>query len=139
MPIKKYLAIDYGTKRIGLATNYATLVEPLMVLENHLTATEPVVSQKTLAQIMQLCVEKEIAEIVLGLSESVMAQKTKLFARLLQSKISLPIHLVDETLSSQEVVARLQAAAASLKKRQGPIDHYAAALILENFLDDVLH
>lgn len=139
MSIKKYLAIDYGTKRIGLATNYATLVEPLMVLENHTSLSEPIVSQEALMQIIQLCAAKEIAAIVLGLSESVMAQKTKLFAKLLESKISLPIHLVDETLSSQEVVARLQMAAASLKKRQGPIDHYAAALILENFLDDVLH
>jgi RNase H-fold protein (predicted Holliday junction resolvase) len=57
----------------------------------------------------------------------------------LQTKLALPIHLVDETLSSQEVAERLEAAAASLKKRQGPIDHYAAALILEEFLDAVLH
>ncbi len=139
MPVKKYLAIDYGTKRIGLAVNFSYLVEPLFVLDNNLTRDEPIVSQIALESIAKLCREKAIEEIVLGLSEAVMAEKTQLFAGLLQTKLALPIHLVDETLSSQEVAERLEAAAASLKKRQGPIDHYAAALILEEFLDAVLH
>jgi RNase H-fold protein (predicted Holliday junction resolvase) len=75
MPVKKYLAIDYGTKRIGLAVNFSYLVEPLFVLDNNLTRDEPIVSQIALESIAKLCREKAIEEIVLGLSEAVMQKK----------------------------------------------------------------
>lgn len=130
-----YLGIDYGTKRIGLALNAFKLAEPLFVLENQITPEKPIVSDDALSKIAALCQEKKIEQIVLGISEAQMAEKIRIFANLLKEKIDLPIVLMDETLSSYEVGSRMKEAGFSLKKRQGPIDHYSAALILEDYLE----
>lgn len=133
--MKNFLSIDYGTKRIGLAVNLASLVEPLLVIENQTNQQQPVASEVALAQIVKICQERKIEKIILGYSEAETAEKTKLFAEMLYKKIDLPIIFVDETLSSYEVDQRMKEANFSLKKRQGPIDHYSAAIILENYLD----
>ncbi len=133
--MENFLSIDYGTKRIGLAVNVAKLAEPLLVLENQIGAENSIASDLVLNQIAKICAERKIDRIILGLSEALMAEKIKEFAKLLQVKIDLPITLVDETLSSHEVERRMQDASFKLKKRQGPTDHFAAALILEDFLE----
>jgi len=133
--MEKFLGIDYGTKRIGLAINIASLVEPLVVLKNQINKDQLIANESVIAQIAEICKEHKIEKIVLGYSEAQMADKTKLFAQLLQDKIHLPVIFSDETLSSYEVGQKMKEASFSLKKRQGPIDHYAAAIILENFLE----
>ncbi len=133
--MKNFLGIDYGTKRIGLAYNILSLVEPLLVLANQISKENPIASTESLTEIMKICQEKKIDEIVLGLSEADMAHKIKLFAQILRTKTNLPVTLIDETLSSYEVGQRMKEAGFKLKKRQGSIDHFAAALILENFLE----
>lgn len=135
--MKNFLSIDYGTKRIGLAFNVATLAEPLLVLDNQLNKDQTIVSDVALEAIAKICSERKIDEIVLGLSEAEMALKIQAFAEILRAKLSLPVALVDETLSSHEVGRRMKEASFSLKKRQGPIDHYSAALILEDFLENL--
>lgn len=135
--MKNFLSIDYGTKRIGLAFNVATLAEPLLVLDNQLNKDQAIVSDIALEAIAKICSERKIDEIVLGLSEAEMALKIQAFAEILRAKLSLPVTLVDETLSSHEVGRRMKEASFSLKKRQGPIDHYSAALILEDFLENL--
>ncbi len=124
--MKNFLSIDYGTKSIGLAYNVFSLVEPLIVLD----ATD-----NPLEKIAKICAEKKIDQIVLGLSEAEMANKIQAFAVLLEQKTQLPVHLMDETLSSHEVGKRMKEAGFKLKKRQGAIDHYSAAIILEDFLE----
>lgn len=133
--MKNFLGIDYGTKRIGLAINVASLVEPLLVLDNQVNADQPIADPALISQIGKICLEQKIDTIVLGYSEAQMAEKTKVFAQMLKDSINLPIVFADETLSSHEVGRRMKEAAFSLKKRQGPIDHYAAALILEDYLE----
>lgn len=120
----KTLAIDYGTKRVGIAISYASLAEPLLILDNdgHLF--------KNISQLIQ---NHQAKQIVVGLSENEMAEKTRRFALLLQEKTRLPIYFNDETLSSYQVHEFLKLH--RLKERQGPIDHFAAAVILQNFLD----
>ena len=133
--MKNFLGIDYGTKRIGLAYNVLSLVEPLMVIDNQISDDNPVASDQSLSAIAQICQDRRIEQIVLGLSEAEMALKIKVFAKLLEEKIGLTVVLMDETLSSHEVGRRMKEAGFKLKKRQGPIDHFAAALILEDFLE----
>jgi len=133
--MEKFLGIDYGTKRIGLAINIASLVEPLVVLENQVNKDQLIANKSVIDQIAEVCKEQKIEKIILGYSEAQMADKTKLFAQLLKDKIHLPVIFSDETLSSYEVGQKMKEASFSLKKRQGPIDHYAAAIILENFLE----
>jgi RNase H-fold protein (predicted Holliday junction resolvase) len=64
-----------------------------------------------------------------------MAQKTKEFSQELKKNTSLPIEFTDETLSSKNVHQKLATSAMKLKKRQGSIDHYAAADFLQEWLD----
>jgi putative transcription antitermination factor YqgF len=135
--MKNFLSIDYGTKRIGLAFNVATLAEPLLVLDNQLSNQQDIVTDQAVEEIIKICAERKINEIVLGLSEAQMAVKIQAFAKILQARLALPVTLVDETLSSHEVKRRMAEASFSLKKRQGPIDHYSAALILEDFLENL--
>ena len=121
----KVLSLDYGTKRIGVAVSYASLAQPLTILPN---------DAHLIAAIMDLIDQHHIQQIVVGLSENEMAKKTQEFVRQLQLATSLPIIFIDETLTSFQVHEWLKTASA--KKRREPIDHYAAAVILENFLHE---
>lgn len=125
MKIPKILAIDYGTVRVGIAISMHTLADPLVILPNneHLFNT-----------IILLCTEHDIDIILIGISENIMALKTKEFAHELSKQTALPIEFVDETLSSHSVHAKLKTAKKS--KRSGDIDHYAAAEFLQIWLDE---
>ena len=133
--MKNILGIDYGTKRIGLAVNIGSFAEPLTILPNQTDQKNPVVSEETLDKLLEILESRKIDQIVLGISEKEMAEKIKEFALILGEKTDIPLDLMDETLSSQEVSQKMKEAKFSLKKRKGPIDHYAAALILEEWLD----
>lgn len=119
----KTLAIDYGTKRVGTAISYASLAQPWKIIENN---------PHLITQLQQIIAEQNIKQIVVGVSENVMAEKTREFVQQLKAAVTLPIQLEDETLTSYQVHEFLKSHPA--KKRQGPIDHLAAAVILERFL-----
>jgi putative Holliday junction resolvase len=119
------LAIDYGTRRIGLAWSQVGLAEPLKVIANDPGAIE---------EITQICHQKGVKLILVGLSEGRMAQKTKKFVQQLKAELEAPIKLTDETLSTQEARQKLVKAQAKQKKRKGPVDHFAAASFLQNWL-----
>ncbi len=121
----KILGIDYGTKRVGLALSYASLAEPLFILPN---------DAQLLEKLLEVIDKYKIEQLVLGLSENKMADKTKAFAQTLKKKINLPLYFYDETLSSHQVKEYLREQRLTSDKR--PIDHLAAAVILQNFLDD---
>ncbi len=122
--VDKILAIDFGTKRIGLAVNHHKLAVPVRIIEYKDQA-------QAIKAIAGICQQRSITQIVIGLSEQKMAEKTRQFGQDLASTVSADIEYFDETLSSAEVKKRLQ-----LKKKPLPkyIDHYAAAYILEEWL-----
>lgn len=123
---KRILAIDFGTVRIGIAVSRGTLAEPLLILPNN---------EQTFTQLKKLFIEEEIEEIVIGISENKMAELTEAFAIELKKITDLPVHFVDETLSSHSVHQKLRTAKKS--KREGDIDHYAAAEFLQEYLDTI--
>jgi putative Holliday junction resolvase len=120
-----YLCLDYGEKNIGIAFSTGTLAEPLVTID---TAT-------AIPTIVDLLGQYAINTIVIGISENIMADKTRAFARKLQAETDLPIDFHDETLTSQET--RLKVAQMGMKRsrREGKIDHLVAAAILEDYLD----
>lgn len=124
--MKKVLAIDYGTKRLGLAVNRAGLAEPLMIIES---------THQLWIQLIKVVDTEEIELILVGISENEMAKKTQIFVQELKEQLQLPVELIDETLSSQVVHHWLASSPMRLKKRQGPIDHYAAAVMLQEWLE----
>lgn len=133
----KTLGIDYGTKRIGLAISYGTLAEPFGIVANFShPKNDDIVSLEALNRLLVIIREEKIEKIVVGMSENTMAEKIQAFVRVLKSKIqNLPFEFFDETLSSYEAKKRLSMKGIKNNKKNGEKDHYAAAVILENFLD----
>ncbi|NCN87329.1 MAG: Holliday junction resolvase RuvX [Candidatus Pacebacteria bacterium] len=124
--IPKTLAIDFGTKRIGLAISIATLADPLKIIPNN---------EDTISEIKKVIKEESIKQILLGISEKEMADKTKLFAELLKKEIDLDIIFYDETLSSKETHIKINSSHMKKSKKRQPIDHYAASQFLQDWID----
>jgi putative holliday junction resolvase len=130
----RYLAIDYGLKRTGLAICDAaeTIASPYSVLQG----------QKDLVQrIGRVVASENIEAIVLGLplnmdgSEGPQARKVRAFARQLEAQIRIPVHLQDERLSSFGAEEKLEAIGLSRSKQRERLDALAAAEILHAFLE----
>lgn len=122
------LAVDYGRQRIGLAISRGTLAEPLTILD---------ANQQPLTQIAQICVTEGVQRLVVGVSENEMAQESRAFGEQLADATGLPVLYADETLSSKTVAQRLKESGASLHRRQQPIDDLAAAVFLQDWIDDL--
>lgn len=122
----KILAIDYGTKRIGLAINYLTLAEPYGIIQH----------SDTLLSDLQTIIDKEsIHQIIIGVSDREMAEQSRQFGAEVKQMTGMPVEFVDESYSSKKVHQRLREGGAKLSTRMGPIDHYAAAEMLQEWLD----
>ena len=120
----KTLAIDFGTKRIGLAVSFGTLAEPLEIIENN---------PQALDKIATICREQQIAQLLVGISEGEMAEKTQTFIKTLQAKIDLPLLMADETLTTKVAEDKLHEGTGTT--RHG-VDQYAAAVMLQEWLDE---
>ncbi len=130
----RYLAIDYGTKRTGLAICDAgeTLASPLAVIESN---------RKLLTKIAEIVEAENVEAIVLGLPlnmDGTEGPQTKLvlkFADQLQAHLSIPVYLHDERLSSFAAEEKLAPADLTRGKQKKRLDAVAAAEILEAFLE----
>ena len=130
----RYLGIDYGAKRTGLAVCDATqtIVSPLAVLDG----------QRDLAgRVSEIVASENIDAVVLGLplnmdgSEGPQAKQVLAFARELRDYIRAPVYLQDERLSSFGAEQKLQEMGLSRGKKRQRRDALAAAEILEAFLE----
>lgn len=130
----RYLAIDYGTKRTGLAICDAaeTIASPLAVLYGQ---------KELLNKIAEIAETENVEAIVLGLplnmtgSQSSQTKFVLKFAEQLKDHLSIPVHLQDERLSSFGAEEKLAPADFTRGKRKKRIDAVAAAEILEAFLE----
>jgi putative Holliday junction resolvase len=122
----RILGIDCGLARIGLALADDELAQPFGVIENN---------PRLMRKINEICQANKIEKIVIGLSEGKMAQKVKKFAQEVSQVIKLPVDFQDETLTSQEAVVKMIEAGKGKKYRQTKSDAFAAAIILQAYLD----
>lgn len=122
----KYLGIDYGLKKIGLAISEGLLASPWQVL--HISSRSD-----ALSKIKQLIKKEQIDTVVIGLPDSGIRAVILKFALELKKEIS--VELVDETLSSKSGQDRMLKLGVGKKKRAEE-DAYSAAEILQQFLDD---
>ncbi len=120
----RYLGIDYGEKRIGLALGEKGLARPLMILPNNKEIGE---------KIGQICQKEAIDRLVLGWSED-LKEEIKTFKESLEGRLGLPVELEDETLTSRAGVATMIETGSRRKKRKKEVDAAAAAEILASFL-----
>lgn len=129
------LGIDYGAKRLGLSHgDEVGVAVPLPALTD-------VATVGPWERLGKLIKERRITDLVVGYpynmdgSVGFKAKEVDAFVAQLKERFGLPVHLVDETLTSY-------AAESSIKKKDrrdvrdsGLIDSRAAALILQDFLD----
>ena len=132
----RYLGIDYGTKRIGLAISDETgqIAFPLSVLENF--------GQRRVAgEINRIVNERKVVALVLGLplsldgSKGIAAEKVELFAAILKECISVPVEFWDERLSSKMAERAMIEGGLSRGRRKQSIDQATAQIILQSYLD----
>ena len=131
----RFLAIDHGTKRWGLASgDELGLATPLPAL----TQADP---HERWRQLVALIRQKQVDELVIGhplnMDDSVgpKAREAEHFARQLSTELGLPVHLVDERLTSEAAEATLPKQSRRAVRSSGVIDSRAAALILQDYLN----
>lgn len=122
--LARLLGIDFGTKRIGVAVNFGSIAEPLLIAEN---------TEQIWETFKQLVTEHRIQEIVIGISENEMAENARQFGEQVTQKLGLPVHFWDETLTTVEAKARLAESGKKIDVRE--LDHLSAALILQDYID----
>jgi putative Holliday junction resolvase len=134
----RVLALDIGRKRTGLALSDATrtLATPFGVI----TAQPPLADVLRTAD--QLAAEPDgLAAIVVGRPVRLDGQagdftdEVDAFVTRLRSRTTLPVFVQDERLSSVEADDRLRALEADWRRRKARLDAAAAAVILQDFLD----
>lgn len=121
-----YLGIDFGLKRVGLASSEGTLASPLKTLEVKN-------SKDTIEKVVQEVKAGNFDKVVIGLPEGKMGQTVSGFIKALR-KMGLDVVDTDETLSSQEALKQMIELGIS-KKERSTSDAYSAAIILQNYMD----
>lgn len=129
------LGIDHGAKRIGLSFgDDLGVATPLPAL------CEPDEAQ-VIASLGSLIRQRRITELVVGwplnMDDSVgpKAKEAERFADLLRRSFGLPVHLVDERLTSAEAESTIPKQRLRGLRATGIVDSRAATLILQDFLD----
>ena len=133
----RYMAIDYGSKRLGLAVSDAgaTLASPLTTLPSTGRMADDV------ANVLAEAREFEVDEFVVGLplnmdgTEGPQAKATRRFGDELAKTSGRPVHYFDERLSSVTAEGLLQPGEFTRKKKKNRMDRVAAQVILLAFLE----
>lgn len=133
----KYLAMDLGTKRLGLAISTSGV----------LTTPYKLISFKTYEEardeVIKIIEKEKITCLVLGLPKNMdnsmgfASERSLNFKKLLEEKCSLPVNLVDERLSTIEAESILIENNYSRAKRKNVIDELSACIILDTYLRKV--
>jgi putative holliday junction resolvase len=131
----RFLGIDYGEKRIGLSFGDD------IGLASPLPAAVERTKEARLQHIARMIRERRVTALVIGHplnmdgSSGFKAKEVEQFVKLLETRFGLPVHLVDERLTSFEAEVRLKKRGRKVSRESGEIDSMAAALILQDFLD----
>jgi putative Holliday junction resolvase len=131
----RILAIDYGSRRMGLAVS-----DPLGITAQGLETLERKNKRADFGRLERTIREYQVREIVLGYplrmsgQEGTQSRKVAEFAEELRQRFQLPVHLWDERLTSAEANRLLREAEVSTKKRVQAVDRMAAMLILQAFM-----
>ena len=137
-PIPRYLALDVGSKRIGIAVSdeLGLTAQPVLTLERRRNLREDLRSIARLSRrygVMGIVVGNPLT---LSGEMSAQAAKAQAFAAELGELTGLPIHLWDERLTTHEAHRLLYEAGRARQDHRRVVDQVAATLILQSFLDE---
>ena len=126
----KYLGIDYGLKKVGLAISEGQVASPLKVI-----ATSSL--KDALEKIAHEIKKGEINRVVIGVPEGKMGKVIRVVSLKLKERYKIePVEIIetDETLTSKDARDLMIALGTTQKEREQE-DAYSAMLILQRFLD----
>ena len=138
--MNRILGLDYGTKTVGVAIS-----DPLLLTAQELETIvrkRPNALRHTLVRIQEICDEYKVEKIILGYprnmddSEGFRCEETLEFKKLLEKRVDIPIELLDERLTTVYADEILEESGVAKKDRKKVIDQIAAAIILQDYLDN---
>jgi putative Holliday junction resolvase len=133
------LGLDYGSKTVGVAVTdpLGLTAQGVEIIrrqkENHL--------RKTYQRIRELCEQYDVEKIVLGLPLNMddtmgdRAEKTLEFKKELERRLSVPVLLVDERLTTVEAIEIMDEAGIKVSEREKYVDMIAATIILQDYMN----
>lgn len=133
----RVLAVDHGQKNLGLA-----LSDELGMLARPVGIVPHVSKLVDAARVAALALENAVGLIIVGVSYDEAGEPNKAgrqainFAEVLRSQTEIPVRLWDESLTTQDARAARIASGAPRKKRAGHLDDVAAAVLLQDFLEN---
>jgi putative Holliday junction resolvase len=132
--VSRSLGVDYGTKRVGLA-----LSDPLGLTARPLAV---VPRSKIVEEVVSLVKEQEVGTIVVGLptglggDEGISASEARKLADELATATGVDVVLRDERYTSRMAESALLESGMKRRQRRESVDKVAAAIILQDYLDD---
>jgi putative holliday junction resolvase len=138
----RVLGIDYGARRIGLALSdaTATLASPWRLIQR--PASEAATLAMLVREIDRLIAEDDGLEgVVVGWPRRLDGSDThqtpivETLVRSLAERVQVPVILQDERLSSHEAESRLAVRERDWRRRKEKLDAAAAAVVLQDYLD----
>ena len=132
----RLLAIDYGEKRLGLAIS-----DPNQIISKPLKTIILSDSQYIYNELEKIISDYEIQKLIIGLplgmdgKNTQQTSKVEAFKENLQNKISIPVILFDERLSSVSAKKSLISQGIKTGHNKSKIDQTAAAIFMQHFLD----
>jgi putative Holliday junction resolvase len=132
----RVLAIDMGSKRVGLAVS-----DELRLTVRTLQALPRTPWKHLLSSLAELCVQLDVRSIVLGLplrldgTEGDAAHEVRRVGRNLQLSLKLPLFFQDERFTSKEAETSLRTRGFEAVEISDRVDSEAASIILSDFLE----
>ncbi len=136
MATGRLLGVDYGDVRTGLAVSDVN-----GFLASGIGYIKEGGMRNTAVRVAREARERECVGIVVGLpknmdgSEGFRADTVKAFVELLHAETDLPIHMIDERLSTMQAHQMMNLTGTRGKKRKESVDTLSAQIILQDYLD----
>ncbi len=132
----KYLGVDYGDVRTGLAECDAS-----GMLASGITTIKEGGMRNTAERVAREAESRSCKKIIVGLpknmdgSEGDRAATVRIFAEILSTLTDIPIDFYDERMTTMQAYRFLDGSGTFGKKRRSAIDTLSAEIILQNYID----
>jgi putative Holliday junction resolvase len=132
----KYLGVDYGDVRTGLAE-----CDVSGLLAGPIGTVSEGGMRNTAIRVAKEAESRSCKKIIIGLpknmngSEGARAETVRAFAEILKSLTEIPIDFYDERMTTMEAYRFLDSTATYGKKRKNAIDTLSAEIILQGYID----
>ena len=135
--MKRILGLDHGDRRIGLA-----LSDPLQIIAKPFETIDLKFTENIFDLLNSIIKEQDVEKIIVGYpltlknEFSIQTKKVLKFVELLKKNVQIEVKLYDERLTSQIAQKSLVMQGIKTGHNKEYIDKTAAAVFLQNYLDE---